>query len=521
MNRVRYKMRLSKIIMGVLTLMFLCLAFTKYQNVTAATTYPYLLKVNKQQNVITVYKKDKSGKYTVPYKAFVCSTGVATPLGTFKTPERYRWRLLDGDVWGQYSTRITKGILFHSVWYYKPDPSTLSARQYNKLGTAASHGCVRVSVADAKWIYDNCPIGTTVEIYNSKDPGPLGKPQAIKIKEGTGWDPTDIWSKGNPYNNKKPAIVGAKNQTIKYGEKVDLKRGVKALSTAGLYITSDIKISGKVNSNKAGNYKITYSITDLLGRKASKTVTFKVLKDTSIPVLTGVVDQVVSKAVKIDRAFALKGVKAKAGKQVLTNEYIKTDITKNEDDTYTINYLVTAPNGKKASAVALISIDREAPAIIGVTDREIAWDTVVDKEFALKGITVLDDYANLENKDITVTIIDNKDHTYNVTYEVSDGCGNVAMENALFTITDFLKIEGVKDQELPLGYVISDSYVKQGVKATDNGRDVTWKLTVSISKPVDNKYTVIYTVKDDSGNEETATAVFTIPLDKAEAPDIE
>lgn len=39
-------------------------------------------------------------------------------------------------------------------------------------------GCVRLTVEDAKWIAENCPEGTTVEIYDGEDPGPLGKPEA-------------------------------------------------------------------------------------------------------------------------------------------------------------------------------------------------------------------------------------------------------------------------------------------------------------------------------------------------------
>lgn len=436
MNRISHKKKFLNVILGAFTLMLICLPLTKYDTVTAAGTYPYLLKVNKQQNVITVYKKDKAGKYTVPHKAFVCSTGTATPLGTFKTPARYRWKLLDGDVWGQYSTRIVKGILFHSVWYYKPDPSTLSARQYNKLGNAASHGCVRISVADAKWIYDNCPIGTTVQIYNSKNPGPLGKPQAIKLKEGTGWDPTDIWSKNNPFNNKKPSIAGAKNQTVKFGTKVNLRKDVQAFSTAGLSITSDMKVKGKVNTKKPGKYKVTYSVMDLLGRKASKTVTYKVLQDAAKPVITGAADKVVPEDTMINRSFALKGVKATLSKKVLDSKLIKTDIINNEDNTYTINYLVTAPNGKTASKTVLISIDNEPPRIIGVTDREIPGNTVVDRELVLKDIIVTDDYAGLEIEDIKVVITDNEDATYSVTYQVTDDCGNVTVEKALFTITD-------------------------------------------------------------------------------------
>lgn len=55
-------------------------------------------------------------------------------------------------------------------------------------------GCVRLTVEDAKWIADNCPSGTTVEIYDDDDPGPLGKPEAALIDTDSpnkGWDPTD------------------------------------------------------------------------------------------------------------------------------------------------------------------------------------------------------------------------------------------------------------------------------------------------------------------------------------------
>ena len=60
----------------------------------AETSYPYLIKVNRKQCVVTIYEKDETGKYTIPVKAMLCSPGWDTPLGTFKTPEKYRWRLL-------------------------------------------------------------------------------------------------------------------------------------------------------------------------------------------------------------------------------------------------------------------------------------------------------------------------------------------------------------------------------------------------------------------------------------------
>lgn len=145
----------------------------------------YVIKVNKQMNCITVYLNDK------PIKAFVCSTGEATPTGTFYTMVRYRWKELIHEVWGQYCTRIVGHILFHSVPYHEANNKTLLTGSFRKLGTTASAGCIRLTCRDAKWIYDNCKLKTKVVIYKSNDPGPLGKPKAPYLPAGQKWDPTD------------------------------------------------------------------------------------------------------------------------------------------------------------------------------------------------------------------------------------------------------------------------------------------------------------------------------------------
>jgi len=170
------------------------------------STSPYFIKVNYKANVVTIYTKDKDGKYTVPYKAMVCSVGTYTPKsGIYKTSSKYRWGKLIHDVYGQYATRIVGSILFHSVPYSSNNAGALLYEEYDKLGTKASEGCVRLTVKDSKWIYDNCPSGTMVEFYKSSDPGPLGKPTAQKIssvEECRNWDPTDPAS-NNPWHTYK------------------------------------------------------------------------------------------------------------------------------------------------------------------------------------------------------------------------------------------------------------------------------------------------------------------------------
>lgn len=171
------------------------------------TRYPYYIKVNRLKNCVTVYTMNKKGKYKIPVKAMVCSVGLHnnTPLGIFRTSTKYKWRELYGKVYGQYAYRIHNSIMFHSVPYFSPSKDDLETEEYNKLGEAASLGCVRLAVEDAKWLVENCPEGTTVEIYEDKEAGPLGKPKAIRIdttNEAAGWDPTDP-DKKNPWRDKK------------------------------------------------------------------------------------------------------------------------------------------------------------------------------------------------------------------------------------------------------------------------------------------------------------------------------
>ncbi len=184
-------------------------------NNTVSSTNQYYIKVNYQANTVTVYVKDENGNYTVPYKVMVCSTGSDTPTsGVYKISDKYTWRLLFGDVYGQYACRITGHILFHSVPYLQQSPDTLEYWEYDKLGTSASAGCIRLTVKDAKWIYDNCAKGTQVEFYGSSDPGPLGKPSAQKIanedESVRNWDPTDPNS-NNPWKNYDSSKKNNKN----------------------------------------------------------------------------------------------------------------------------------------------------------------------------------------------------------------------------------------------------------------------------------------------------------------------
>ena len=48
--------------------------------------------------------------------------------------------------------------------YDEADPDTLRVNSVYALGSKASHGCVRLQVEDARWIFENCRKGTIVRI---------------------------------------------------------------------------------------------------------------------------------------------------------------------------------------------------------------------------------------------------------------------------------------------------------------------------------------------------------------------
>ena len=156
----------------------------------------YYVTVNIQTNTIMIYAQSETGNYDIPVRAMICSCGVggSTVTGDFTIERLGRWRELMGPCWGQYCSRITGNYLFHSSWYYRDgDPRSLSVTQFNQLGRNASHGCVRLTVLDAKWIWEHCN-GSRVHVFSSPEGIPFDRPvpyPAVAISGDYGYDPRD------------------------------------------------------------------------------------------------------------------------------------------------------------------------------------------------------------------------------------------------------------------------------------------------------------------------------------------
>lgn len=383
--------KMKKSIIMVFALVVMLLSAFSLNKGDAQAAGNYSIRINKATNVVTVYSNGK------PDRAFVCSTGNATPIGTFRTSQKLRWHVLDGPSYGQYCTRIHGSVLFHSVWYYaNGDYASQSYVQYNKLGTTASHGCVRLTVADSKWIYENCPLGTSVTVFwGSSNDDPLGKPEAIKIPArfgSRGWDPTDPLA-GNPYSGYRPSVnVSGAQTTIEYGSSFQPFAGISANDSLGNDISGRLTYSGKVRTKKLGRYNITYSVTDALGRSASSVVTYQVV-DSKKAIIKGVKKTQKKEynstfrpkskitAYTVDKKKLTNKIKVKVIYPGSKKErlYKKSTIKLKKLGTYKFNYYVTNPNNKKVTKVTgkVVVRDTKKPKLTGVpTKRTLEYNTV-------------------------------------------------------------------------------------------------------------------------------------------------
>lgn len=123
----------------------------------------YLILVDRAACKVGIYT-GKAGFWNQT-KFWSCSPGkpsTPTVAGTFKVGIK-GYYFDSGSSRCFWYTQFRGNYLFHSVLYRKTSkPSQIID---GRIGMQLSHGCVRLDINNAKWIYDNIPQGTTVVVY--------------------------------------------------------------------------------------------------------------------------------------------------------------------------------------------------------------------------------------------------------------------------------------------------------------------------------------------------------------------
>ncbi len=133
---------------------------SKAQSYSSKTKY--LILVDCSANRVGIFTGSQ-GNWTLKYY-WTCTTGKSstpTPKGTYTIASKGKY--FNGATYTcWYYTQFYGNYLFHSVLYKKGSMTQISD---GRLGENLSHGCVRLDISNAKWIYDNIPTNTKVVIY--------------------------------------------------------------------------------------------------------------------------------------------------------------------------------------------------------------------------------------------------------------------------------------------------------------------------------------------------------------------
>lgn len=125
---------------------------------------PYILEgkyidVSISKQIMTVFE---NGMQVNQFKVSTGKVGYATPLGDFKVrrKETNHWSA-EYKLWMPYSMNFSGGYYIHELPYW---PNGYREGE-SHLGIRVSHGCIRLGVGPAKYVFDWAEIGTPIHIH--------------------------------------------------------------------------------------------------------------------------------------------------------------------------------------------------------------------------------------------------------------------------------------------------------------------------------------------------------------------
>ncbi|MEI6101903.1 MAG: L,D-transpeptidase, partial [Eubacteriales bacterium] len=172
---------------------------------TPVTSYPpadtYKLVVDYHNQCVYALTKDDGGNFTILSRVMICTTGGNghwTPEGTYNMgSKRVRFGYFpEYYCYAQYWSQMMGSFYFHSLLYSAKKSTAYSKNAYNLLGKPGSHGCIRLLVPDARWIYENCAPGTLCIVTTDY---PKNEKLKKALRKGYRCWPMRVWSDSAPW----------------------------------------------------------------------------------------------------------------------------------------------------------------------------------------------------------------------------------------------------------------------------------------------------------------------------------
>lgn len=235
----------------------------------------YRLKVNIAGNYIAVYDVNTS---SMPVKIFTCSSfsnTIEAPI-VYTIKGKEQWIKNSDSTYSKNVSGLDEVLAITSVPYSEQKDDTLLYEKYNELGSSYTGENIWLNANDSKWIYDNCAIGTEVEVYSDEDAIEIAiRSDAIKIpvdSENKNWDPSDKVP-ANPWSIYSAKIENAHNLYVTKDSEFNPLQGIKGYDTCGNEVTDKIILMGNYDISKVGEYKVSYYLEDAVGSRTSEEIT--------------------------------------------------------------------------------------------------------------------------------------------------------------------------------------------------------------------------------------------------------
>ncbi len=135
--------------------------FLHEENIDFSDSGNFRIEIDLSHQRVTVFYKDDM------LREMICSGGAPespTPPGEFVTSQKIEYAFVERfDVGAYYWIRFFEDYLIHSVPF--DENGEMIIEEFEKLGSPASHGCIRLKLEEAKWLYETLPLGVKVSIY--------------------------------------------------------------------------------------------------------------------------------------------------------------------------------------------------------------------------------------------------------------------------------------------------------------------------------------------------------------------
>lgn len=267
--------------------------------------------------------------------------------------------------------------------------------------------------------------------------------------------------------NTVPVIAGATNQTLTVGDAFNSLSGVTASDKEDGVLTSAIKVTGAVDTTKAGSYTLTYTVADSKGLTTTVTrvITVNAPVVNTAPTIVGATNKTINKGDTFDSKAGVTASDKEDG-DLTSRIAITGTVDTSKAGNYTLTYTVTDSKGLVTIATRVITVSdivvpNTAPTITGADNKTI---TVGDVFNQATGVIAIDkeDGVLTSSINVTGTVDTTKAGTYNLTYTVTDSKGLSTSVTRVITVA----VKNLDTFNPAKVYVTGDKVIYNGVEYT-------------------------------------------------------